>query len=53
MHLLLLHCCLQERVYKKLSHHYVSEVLTGQAVVENAAGLWAQALADAACHYLK
>jgi hypothetical protein len=40
-------------VYQRLSQHYVSEVLTGQAVVENAAGLWAQALADAACNLLK
>jgi hypothetical protein len=46
-------CCLQERVYQRLSQHYVSEVLTGQAVVENAAGLWAQALANAACNLLR
>jgi hypothetical protein len=44
---------LQDRVYKRLRQHYVSELLTGQAVVENAAGLWAQALADAACNLLR
>ncbi|WIA39367.1 hypothetical protein OEZ86_005475 [Tetradesmus obliquus] len=44
---------LQERVHTQLSQHYVSEVLSGQGIVENAAGLWAQALADAACHLLR